>query len=182
MQELKWFGNCGWEGENVSWGSEGRESYRFTRFNWIYYLPGAPKAVGAAAGAPNGVAGAGLPNGAGVGARNSITNVTWVFWERKIEMKFLHCWPEICTYQLQIILQSQELEHQTILQLQGLFRCVFLRQVYNNEKPYSKYQDWAYIIYIIQFLPGAEPNKLPPAGFPKEGAGVGANDANRQLI
>ena len=35
-------------------------------------LPGAPKAVGAAAGAPNGVAGAGLPNGAGVGARNSI--------------------------------------------------------------------------------------------------------------
>ena len=33
-------------------------------------LPGAPKADGAAAGAPNGVAGAGLPNGAGVGARN----------------------------------------------------------------------------------------------------------------
>ena len=77
---------------------------------------------------------------------------------------------------------EQELEHQTILQLQGLFRWVFLRQVYNNEKPYSKYQDWAYIIYIIQFLPGAEPNKLPPAGFPKEGAGVGAKDANRQLI
>jgi len=38
-------------------------------------LPGAPKAEGAAAGAPNGVAGAGLPNGAGVGARNSITNM-----------------------------------------------------------------------------------------------------------
>ena len=40
--------------------------------NESHDLPGAPKAEGAAAGAPNGVAGAGLPNGAGVGARNSI--------------------------------------------------------------------------------------------------------------
>lgn len=34
-------------------------------------LPGAPKAVGAAAGAPKGVAGAGLPKGAAAGARDS---------------------------------------------------------------------------------------------------------------
>ena len=34
----------------------------------------------------------------------------------------------------------------------------------------------------MQFLPGAAPNKLPPAGFPKEGAGVGAKDENRYIV